>query len=228
MTSDRTSKSPRMRAARSRMLGLVYCALGPDRNIDTVVRIAAENGMKLTRTTVARYSATDGWVERARRFDEERSASRERTIIETALAADSDHSDFFARARQIAYGQLGKVLAQAEAVDGEPIDLSPLEATRMGEIAFKAERLIAGQSTDRVHILTSDLRVLVGEMGPAVATMADEIERAADTLPEPQRTMMLNALHVAKVQFARRFDSLIEAQYTAHGLSLESGEAIDA
>lgn len=198
------------RQARSDHLLLVYLALGPERSINRVCEIANDLGMRLTRTTVARYSTRDRWVERAREYDVRREERTEIVLLDRAIASDVDHADFYRRAREIAFQHLGQL------VEGGA-DLTPIEATRMGDIAIKGERLISGKATEAVAIMTSAMTMLTQRIGPAVGALVQGMREGLDEgLPHDELRRRLEAETAA---FARMYDDLVESEFRAYGLT---------
>ena len=220
------------RAERAFTYELAYRALGKDRSVQKVWEIARAAGDTVALKTLHLYSADFGWVENARKYDEERRAVVAQTQLSDAIADNVRHASFGRAFQELAL--LG-IAAKRTDEEGRPrtrVELSGSEIARLGEVGIKIERLASGMATDRMEIMSGAMRVIVEEIGPAVMAMLDALSARLDSVtPEMSAAevvlLMRSAMEGERSTFAIRADNIIEAEFRAYGLVPEQATVPD-
>ncbi len=145
---------------RSDLLLAVYAELGPERSLAALHDRLQGLQVKVSLSTLKRYSAAYGWPARVAEIEAQAARRREGGQVATALALHQRQAQI-ARALQ---GAGGAALQQLLNDQSRLRDLKPADITRLLDLGMRTEREAAGAVADRKRLAIAMADLLTQEV----------------------------------------------------------------
>lgn len=164
-------------ATRADLLLAVRMELGSERSLSFVHDHLATLGVKISLSTLKRYSSKFDWPRRIAEFEAQAARRREGGHLQAALAIH-DRQSQLARALQ---GAGGAALQQLIADAGRIREMKPSDITRLLELGMRAEREASIGSADRRRLALAMANLMTEEvvaLFERINSITDEGSRA--------------------------------------------------
>lgn len=165
------------RRSASDVLFAFYYELGPDRSLAALVAHLLNLGVRISLSTLKRYSAQDHWIERVAELDDRAARRLEGGNLKAKLALH-DRQGQLARALQ---GAGGAALQQLISDQSRLQDMKPADIARLLELGMRTEREATVGSNDRRRLAMSMANLVTQEvvaLFERVNSITDEGNRA--------------------------------------------------
>ena len=167
----------------------VYYQGGPDRSIRRLHSDLKTMEVRISESTLKRYSKEYGWQERIAALDAEVNQQQNQRNVEGVLAMNERHTQL----AQALQGAAGSALRQLLANDSRLGGLKASDIVRLLDLGLRAERSAVGASSDRREIATE----IWNDVVTSVVKLFNEINK------EPESDMRAE-------RFALRIDRLVD------------------
>lgn len=159
---------------------VIYLGMGSERTAKAVYEMGVSMGARRPLKTIERWRTEDGWVEKARAYDERQTSTTLPAVAAAAALASRERQANLGRAMQ---SVAARELAELKGLSGS-------EVARLGDIGVKVERLAEGEVTERREIA---IRTYERVMMPVLVLIRKTVDVVVSDPEERQRLVNLLA-----------------------------------
>ena len=139
------------------LLFALYVELGPERSLDLLRIRCGEVGVRISSSTLEKYSSQYRWQERLAAIETRARASTDQRLAET-IAEMNRRQALLGQAMQTA-----GALAVTRINENEEI-VDPTDAARLIEGGSRLQRLASGEATSRSEVINNTLQAIIMEI----------------------------------------------------------------
>lgn len=201
--------------ASARFFLALYLGLGTSRSIKSVYDYARVAGVNIGLKTLERYSREYGWVEAARKHDEERSQAAVDFSVDQLFSNDARQAQLGRLFQQVA---IQEIELRVAAPAGERRQATLGDIARIGDVGVKIERLSAGQATEIRQVLVSVYNIFTVEVSNLWKEAAEAAEAVYQAGGVEDRSIHDRAYNAAASIFAPGLDRLVQQHFQSVGI----------